>query len=244
MRLNHTPPAGAGKSQGVTKTERLLQTIEGMGQDKVSFLPLGIRTNELAKAADVNPNSIGVLLAPYIASGRIRCCKVTVPGKAPQNEYRKGIGVAAPEFTPLKTKRGPGSLVVARNGVATAAAVPLSTPCPAVAEIATPTLITKTQPEVVAPTFAQTPAAGSPKTPRAASAVAAVQATPKPSAGDALKKEPATRKASAGDALRIGINDAGTLVIAVDDESIELNPKQARKLGSFMAGTAGVWNPV
>lgn len=247
MRPTNTPPAGAGRGQATTKTERLLNIIEGLGTDKHSGNPIGIRTKELAERGDVIPSSVGMLLAPHAASGRIRVCKVTTPGSPPQNEYRRGIGVAAPDFKPLSAKRAgiaigpatkPPPVTTPAPAVSTAAA-----PTPAIADIRTPTLITKTHPEVVAQALAQTPAAGGHSTPRAAPAVAAVKATPKPPAGDALKKEPATRKASAGDDLRIGINDAGTLVIAVDDESIELNPKQARKLGHFMSGTAGVWNP-
>lgn len=241
MRLDHTPPKGAGKVHGVTKTERLLQIVEGMGQDKVSFLPLGIRTAELADRAGVPRNSVQALLAAFVASGRVRCCKVTVPGSPPQNEYRVGAGVPAPEFKPLNTRRGPGSLVVARNGVTTAA-VPVSTPRPALNDIATPTLTSKPQPEVGA-AAAATPAAGGAAHPPPVVPAVAAKATPRPATGAALKKEPATRKASAGDDVRIGINCDGVMVIALDDGSIELNPKQARKLGHFMRGTQGVWNP-
>ena len=241
MRLDNTPPKGAGKSHGVKKTDLLLAHIEGLGTDKVTGNPIGIRVAALAHATGVGATSIPTLLSPYVASGRLQCCKVTRPGLPPMNEYRKGIGVAMPDFVPLKTKRGPGSLVVARNGAATPAAAPLSTPRAAVATISTPQFLNKPQPAVGKADT--TPAADDAvTTPPVESAVAA-PATPKSTAGAALKKEPATRKASAGDDLRIGINCDGVIVIASGAESIELNQKQARKLGYFMAGTAGVWNP-
>lgn len=240
MRLDHTPPKGAGKGQGATKTEGLLRIIEGLGQDKHSFLPLGIRTNDLAKSASINANSIGTLLAPYIASGRIQVCKITVPGRPPQNEYRKGAGVAAPEFAPLKTRRGAGNLMA--RAAAAAIWPGLSTPRQGVADIVTPTLINTPQPEVGQ--ARRTPAAGRAAHPPPAEPAVAAPATPKPAAGAALKKEPATRKALAGDEMRIGINDSGVLVIALnDDDGIELNPRQARRLGHFMVGTQGIWNP-
>ena len=237
MRLQNTPPAGAGKSHRGGKTERLLKHIEGLGTDKASFLPIGIRTTDLAEATGVPAASITVLLQKYVDSGRLQMCKVATPGNRAQNEYRKGIGVPI-DFKPLNTKRA-GIALRGTPRPAAAAPTPLSTPKPAVGEIVTPTFISKTQPEVVAPT----PAVGGAPNPPAAEPAVAAQATPKPAAGAALKEEPATRKASAGDDLRIGINDAGTLVIALDDDRIELNQKQAQRLGNFMVGTQGVWSP-
>ena len=239
MRLDNTPPKGAGKSQGTTKTELLLNHIEGLGNDKVSGNPIGIRVAALSEATGVGVTSIPTLLQPYVLSGRLACCKITRPGLPPMNEYRKGIGVPMPDFKPLQTKRGPGNLMA--RAAATAIWPTLSTPRPKIEDIVTPTLTTKTQPEVVAPHVAQTPAAEGAAPPPAETAVTA-QATPGPTPRAALKREPAAVKAPAGD-VRIGINCDGVLVIAIDDESIELNPKQARKLGHFMSGTAGVWNP-
>jgi hypothetical protein len=245
MRLQNSPPTGAGKSQGTTKTELLLAHIEGLGTHKVTGNPIGIYVAALSEATGVAATSIPTLLSPYVRNGRVQCCKVTRPGLPPMNEYRRGIGVAIPDFKPLNTKR---THIAHAAGIkplpVTTPAPTLSTPPATVSEIVTPQFISKTQPEVVAPTFAKTPAAGSSSTPGAAPAVAAAPATPKPTAGAELKKEPATRKASAGDDLRIGINCNGVLVIAIDDDTIELNPKQARKLGHFMSGTAGVWNPL
>ena len=73
MRLQNTPPAGAGKSKGISKTERLLQIIEGLGQDKHTFLPLGIRTADLAERAGVPRGSVQALLAAHVDSGWLLC---------------------------------------------------------------------------------------------------------------------------------------------------------------------------
>lgn len=238
MRLDHTPPAGAGKAQGVKKTDLLLRHIESLGTDKVSGNPIGIRVAALAEATGVGVTSIPTLLQPYVLSGRLQCCKITRPGLPPMNEYRRGVGVPT-DFKPLNAKRA-GIALRGTPKPASTGTTPLSTPKPDVSSIATPQLLKKPpQPEVGKADA--TPAAGNSSTPRAAPAVAA-KATPGPAAGTALKKEPATQRASAGD-VRIGINDSGTLVIALDGDSIELNPKQARRLGHFMAGTQGVWNP-
>jgi hypothetical protein len=241
MRLQNSPPTGAGKSQGTTKTELLLAHIEGLGTDKVTGNPIGIRVAALAEATGVGLTSIPTLLSPYVQNGRLQCCKVTRPGLPPMNEYRRGIGVAIPDFKPLNTKR---THIAHAAGIkplpVTTPAPNLSTPKPAASPIEPPVFLKQpTQPAVVK--AAKTPAAEGAAPPPAEPAVIA-QATPGPTSGDELKKEPATRKAPAGD-VRIGINCEGTLVIAIDDDTIELNPKQARKLGHFMSGTAGVWNP-
>lgn len=222
----------------LTKTDALLAHIRGLGRDKYQN-PVGIRTTALAEAAGVPAKSIQALLDPSIKRGDLVVCKITNASGQQEREYRAGPGVPPPEFKPLNSRRGPGSLVVSRNGQALPAAM-LSTPMPAADQIAAPVFLKSTQPEVVA-TSEKTPAAGGRPPIRPAPAVAA-QATPGPTARAVLKKEPAARSAPAGD-VRIGINDAGTLVIALGDASIELNPKQAKRLGHFMTGTQGVWNP-
>jgi len=243
MRLQNTPPAGAGKSQGISKTDRLLRVIEGLGQDKGSFLPQGIRTADLAERAGVARASVAALLAPHVASGRLQMCKVSTPGLPAQNEYRKGAGVAVPDFVPLKAKRGPGSPFAARNGGPTAATVvPVSTPGAGIDDIVTPTFIPQTQPEVVAPSFAKTPAADVAPPIATAPAVAA-KATPKPQAGAALKKEPAAPKASAGDVFRINLEDDGTLILADEEVTMELDIGRVLRLGDFLHATTGVWRP-
>lgn len=240
MCLDHTPPKGAGKVHGITKTERLIKHIAGLGTDKHGN-PIAIRAKALADATGIGPDSVSGLLATAVKAGRLVMCKITVPGTQAQNEYRAGPGVPPPDFKPLNPKRA-GIALRGTPKPATAGPTPLSTPKPAAGEIITPTFITKTQPEVVAPTFAKTPAAGGAAHPPPAVPAVAAPATPKPAAGAVLKKEPATRTASAGD-VRIGINDSGTLVIALDGDSMELDPQQAKRLGHFMVGTAGVWNP-
>jgi hypothetical protein len=239
MRLNHTPPKGAGKVQHVTLTDKLLKVIDNLGNDKYGN-PVGIRSPELAAASGVPAKSITALLATAVTKGRVVVCKITIPGASAQNEYRKGGGLPPPEFVPLNTKRA-GIALHGTPKPPSTRSTPLSTPLPAAAAIQTPTFLKPTQPEVVAPS-AETSAAGDVANPPPVVPAVAAQATPKPEARARMKKEPAAPKASAGD-VRIGINDAGTLVIAIDDDSIELNPKQAKRLGYFMAGTAGVWNP-
>ena len=239
MTLSNTPPAGAGQVQRITKTERLLKHIAGLGLDRFGN-PVGIRATALAEATGIDKDGISGLLVPHVKSGRLVMCKITVPGErgGPQSEYRAGPGVPPSEFKLLNTKRAgiAPSTPTRRIGTTGAPAPALSTPKPA-ADTINPLTLLKPQPAV----GMATPAAGDPAPPRGEPAVTA-QATPKPEARARMKKEPAAPKASAGD-VRIGINDAGTLVIAIDDDSIELNPKQAKRLGYFMAGTAGVWNP-
>lgn len=240
MRHGSQAPQDAGQVKRITKTDALLAHIEALGADKTSFLPIGIRTTDLAEATGVPAASVSVLLAPHVKSGRIQMCKISTPGSPQQNEYRKGIGVPT-DFKPLNTRRaGIARGATTKPLPVTTPAPSLSTPKPPVAAISTPVFIKPTQPEVVA--LAQKTPAAEARPPMRAEPAVAAQATPKPKAPARMKAEPAAPKASAGD-VRIGINDAGTLVIAIDDDSIELNPKQAKRLGNFMAGTAGVWNP-
>ena len=245
MRLSKKPPAGAGKVQRITKTDTLLAHIEGLGLDK--FLnPIGIRTQALAEATGVPVNSISVLLAPHVASGRLCTCKVTVPGSPAQNEYRKGAGAATTAFKPLNTKRS--GIALRTPARASGPAASLSTPKPGVNDIE-PATLGKPQRAV-----GTTPAAGDQGPPPVAPAVAA-PATPASTPSVALKKEPTSRLAPAGDVaprpLRITGNDGialridhdGTLLIATDEGVLEIDPKQSRRLGHFMADTHGVWNP-
>jgi len=234
MRLSNTPPAGAGQVRHTTKTERLLQIVEGLGTD-ANFLPRGIRTAELADRAGIPRGSVHGMLAPYVASGRLCLCKITIPGSPAQNEYRKGSGTPPPEFKPLNTKRNDVAL---RSRTPPGATAPLSTPRPSLAQIETPTLTKQPQPAV----GSATPAAGDLSPPQAEPVVAA-PATPKPDAGAALKKEPAAQKAPAGDDFGITLDDTGVLIISTDEGVIELQPQQSKRLGHFMVGSERIWNP-
>lgn len=98
MRLNHTPPKGAGKVQHVTLTDKLLKGIDGLGNDKYGN-PVGIRSPELAAASGVPAKSITALLATAVTKGRVVVCKITIPGAThAQNEYRKGGGLPPPRI--------------------------------------------------------------------------------------------------------------------------------------------------
>jgi hypothetical protein len=225
-----------------TKTDALVAHIKGLGSDKF-FTPIGIRTKDLAEATGVPANSIQQLLDSRVKSGDIVACTITGASGYREREYRAGPGLPPPDFKPLNTRRnGIARGATTKPMPVTTPAPSLSTPKPAVAAIRTPTFLKPTQPEVVAPAQ-KTPAAEARPPMRAAPAVAAVPATPKPQAGAALKKEPATRKASAGDDLRVGINADGVMVIALDDDSIELDIHQVLRLGDFLHATQGVWRP-
>ena len=236
MRLSNTPPAGAGKVHGVTKTERLLKHIAGLGRDKYGA-PIAIRATELAAATEIDKDSISGLLAPHVKNGRLVMCKITVPGTSggPQCVYRAGPGVPPPDFKPLNIKRN--GIALRTSELRPSGAPALSTPKPPPAPIAPPVFL-KPQP-AVGNTGRLRPETSTLSS--GAQAVAA-EATPKPEARVRMKKEPAAPKASAGD-VRIGINASGALVIALDSDTLELDPKQTRKLGQFMGATQGVWNP-
>ena len=250
MRLTNTPPAGAGRGQVTTKTDRLMNIIDGLGTDKHSGNPIGIRTKELAERGDVNPNSIGVLLAPHAASGRILVCKVTTPGSPPQNEYRKGIGVAAPDFKPLGAKRA-GIAIGAPTKPLT-----VTTPAPAVstARLSVPStphipVLVPPKPKPPKPGVGQNPGSRrmdtSLNTPARAPADTSRAETPGPNAGAALNKEPATRQAPAGDVLLLSIDQDGALQIGYGDDPARwvLEPRHVMALGDFLHGTQGVWRP-
>lgn len=215
MRLSHTPPAGAGKVRHITQTDKLLAIIDGLGTDK-NGNPIGIRSPELAAASGIAAKSITSLLSYAVTKGRVFVCKVTIPGAATQNEYRKGGGVPAPGFVPLNTKRAD----IARSAPASA--------------------ITK-QPQPAVGT--STPAAGGPVTPPAEPAVAAAPATPAPDARAVLKEEPAAQKAPAGNDFGITLDDTGVLTITTCEGVIELQPNHAKRLGHFMVGSERIWNP-
>ena len=61
MALANKPPKGAGQVQGVTKTERLLKVIEGLGDDK-HMKPIGIRTDALHDRTGIPAGTIAALL--------------------------------------------------------------------------------------------------------------------------------------------------------------------------------------
>jgi hypothetical protein len=220
-----------------TKTDALLAHIRGLGLDKYQN-PIGIRTTALAAATGVPVNSIQVLLERSISHGDLVVCKITGARGRQEREYRVGPGVPPPEFKPLKVK--PTWPDLTRQRQRPTAAPSLSKPLPACSAIETPVLI---PPRPAVGKNSGSSAIGMPSAnPSPEAPAVAAQATPGPETRARLKKEPAANKAPAGD-VRIGINDSGTLVIAIDDDTLELNPKQARRLGHFMAGTAGVWNP-
>lgn len=245
MRLSNTPPAGAGSGQAATETEALLRIIEGLGTDKVTQNPIGIRTKALAEKAGINPNSISVLLAPHVASGRLWVCKVTVPGSPAQNEYRKGSGVAIPDMKPLSGKRA---------GIAVGAPtkpLPVTTPAPA---LSTPAAAKPSAPVIPVFTRQQAQPAVAKNTgsgradlpPFAAEPAVAAKATPKPTARDVLKEEPAARQASAGDdELLLSIDQDGSLQIGYGDDPARwiFTPRHVLALGDFLNATQGLWRP-
>lgn len=241
MRLDHTPPAGAGRVQHTTKTDQLLKIIDGLGNDKYGN-PVGIRSPELAAISGIPAKSITALLAIAVARGRVVACKITRPGHQTQNEYRKGGGLPPPDFKPLNTKRTGIAIGQPAHRGGTATAPALSTPrCDA--DPIAPSSPTK-QPQPAVGT--STSAAGDPDTPPVEPTVAASPATPAPNTRAELKEEPAAQKAPAGNeldiTLDITLDDKGTLTIATCEGVIELDPKNTRRLGHFMVGSQGIWN--
>ncbi len=250
MRMTNKPPAGAGKSQGITKTDQLLKVIEGLGTDKYNN-PLAIRTAELAQKTGIDGGSITAFLAAAVRAGRVVMCKVTSgDSKKVTNEYRKAGGLAPPEFKPLNTRRaGIAHGAPAKPVPVTTPAPTLSTPKPDVTEIEPAVLGSPQRVGGLKP-----PAAGKPVTPPVAPAVAA-PATPASVARVVLKKEPTAWPVPAGDVaprpqritgnegIALRIDHDGTLLIATDEGMLEIDPKQSRRLGHFMADTHGVWNP-
>ena len=213
------------------RAEQLIDAIRSAGT---------IRSGELSTITGITPNNIGTLLAQAIAARTVVVCKISQPGRRSCNEYRIGSGVPD-TFRPLTIKRSDIGTASHRGG--TTPRVPLSEPINPGAASATPTFL-KPQP-AVGNTGSSRP--DSSDTPAGARTVAADQATPKPAARTRLKKEPAATKASAGDAtsaLDIRIEHDGTITIGTVESVIELDPKQARKLGHFMGATHGVWNPL
>jgi len=199
--------------------DKLVRHICGLGSDK-NGNPISIRTADLATACDVAPGSIQAMLSGPVAAGEIYVCKVTPPSGRAFNEYRKGSGQAAPEFKPLDTRRAGIALCTADQKPR-------------------PSTINKPQPAVGNNTGSTRPDPAS----AGERAVAAAKATPKPAARDRLKEEPAATKASAGDVFTITIDDTGVLIIGTDEGVIKLQPKQCQRLGHFLVGSQGIWNP-
>jgi len=250
MRLPQKPPAGAGKVQHVTLTDKLLKVIDGLGNDKYGN-PVGIRSPELAAASGVPAKSITALLATAVAKGRVVVCKITVPGASAQNEYRKGGGLPPPEFKPLNTKRAGIARSTPAARRAPSADTAKGTLPQRTAEPATPVLLSSTTPQPAvggalrdretAPRAINTGSAQSDSTSADERAVTSEQETPRP-APERRGMGPAPAKASAGD-VSITIDDAGVLVIGTNEGVIELQPKQCQRLGHFMVGSQGIWNP-
>lgn len=231
--------------------ERILATLQSLGKAD-DHRHIAIRTNELAERANVDRHNLARIVQPLIDAGQVLVCKITTPGVTrgtPQNEYRLAT-MAQGSFVPLNTKRA---------GIAHGAPtkpLPITTPAPKVST-PRPDIMNIEPASLGAPKRvggSKPPAAGKPETPPGAPAVAA-PATPAPPPGVALKKEPTARPVSAGDVpprpQRINGNDGialridhdGTLLIATDEGVLEIDPKQSRRLGHFMADTHGVWNP-
>ncbi len=91
-----SPQPSPRSGRPAPKTDLLLDTLRRLGT---------ARTNALSEATGIPCKQIPHMLETAIARGEVQVCKVTVPGSAPQNEYRLGSGVPVPAFVPLKTGR-------------------------------------------------------------------------------------------------------------------------------------------
>lgn len=210
-----------------SKTERLVQIIEGLGTE-ADGRPKGIRSQELAKRAGIQQSNLHNFLGPYISTGRLAAMRVDVMRNGqPYStyEYRKGCGVPAPDFKPLQLSQQFGI-----NRAATRSA-PLAASAP--------------QPAVGNNTGSLRPEPSSLKTPPGAPADTARQTagpTP-PAAQERRGMGPAPTLPVAGAALRLAIDQDGALQLGDEDDPARFvfTPDQVLALGDFLHGTQGVW---
>lgn len=90
-----------------TKTQQLLDAIPKEGS---------IRTPELSQATGIERANIRALLDHPIKNGDVVVCKVMIPGKPDQNEYRRGPGVP-PMPIPPELKPGKRGVQFSRGAV-------------------------------------------------------------------------------------------------------------------------------
>lgn len=242
-------PPGTGHAAA-----RVLAVLQTIGTDADGRY-LSLRSPELCVRARVDAGNLARIVQPLIDAGQVLVCKVTVPGErgGSRNEYRAASGTI-PAWVPLNTRRsGIAHGAPSKPLPVTKAAPSLSTARPGLDDIKIPVL-GHPQP-AVGQNSGSRKIGKSPTTPSPEAPAVAAKATPAPDAGVALKKEPTTRSVPAGDVAprpqRINGNDGialridhdGTLLIATDEGVLEIDPKQCRRLGHFMADTHGVWNP-
>ena len=132
---------GAGHLKGGgTAQQRIVAVLKALGTEK-DGRPKSIRAAELAERADVQHASLSSTVKPLLELGHITRCMVQ-PTKGPQTyEYRLGMGVPAPAFSPLDTKRA--GMALGKPGKplpVTTKAPTLSTPRPASAWPPVPSL--------------------------------------------------------------------------------------------------------
>jgi len=143
---------GTGHLKGMgAAQQRIVAVLRALGTEK-DGRPKSIRAAELAERADVTHASLSSTVKPLLELGHITRCMVQ-PSKGPQTyEYRAGMGVPAPAFSPLDTKRT--SMALGKPGKplpVTTKAPALSTAKPAAAEIAVPSLRAATAKAQAAP---------------------------------------------------------------------------------------------
>jgi len=137
---------GAGTAQ-----QRIIAVLKALGTEK-DGRPKSIRAAELAARAEVDHAGLSSTVKPLLELGHITRCMVQ-PSKGPQTyEYRAGMGVPAPAFSPLDTRRA--GMALGKPGKplpVTTKAPALSTAKPAAAEIAVPSLRAATAKAQAAP---------------------------------------------------------------------------------------------
>ena len=143
---------GTGHLKGMgAAQQRIVAVLRALGTEK-DGRPKSIRAAELAARAEVDHASLSSTVKPLLELGHITRCMVQ-PSKGPQTyEYRAGMGVPAPAFSPLDTKRT--SMALGKPGKplpVTTKAPALSTAKPAAAEIAVPSLRAATAKAQAAP---------------------------------------------------------------------------------------------
>lgn len=132
---------GTGHLKGMgAAQQRIVAVLRALGTEK-DGRPKSIRAAELAARAEVDHASLSSTVKPLLELGHITRCMVQ-PSKGPQTyEYRAGMGVPAPAFSPLDTRRA--GMALGKPGKplpVTTKAPALSTPKPAAADTPVPSL--------------------------------------------------------------------------------------------------------
>jgi hypothetical protein len=217
----------------VTKAAILIEAIRKAGT---------IRTTALAEATGIAAKDITALLTVAERNGHVHGCTVEIPGKHPQREYRIGGGMAAQEFTPLKSKRP-----------ITTAQRPITHPPPPKPAKADPgeklihPFLAQAMPGNPCATTHPQPAVGN-----AGSVASASSSVTTPAKGHYVATPPAGKTVSAASrpgnetdmtgAIGLSIDNLGALTLVTEQRVLALTPEQTLALGDFLACCDPLWS--